>query len=64
MSEYRRLAFSKLNFSDEVITYDEALENVTPLELSNDVVFGRKKIKVAKAEKDYDNKCVKLEIFC
>lgn len=35
MSEYRRLDFSKLNFSDEVITYDEALKNATPLELSS-----------------------------
>lgn len=64
MSEYRRLDFSKLNFSDEVITYDEVLKNATPLELSNDVIFSRKKIKVTKAEKDYDKKCVKLEIFC
>ena len=35
MSEYRRLDFSKLNFSDEVITYDEALKNATPFEISS-----------------------------
>lgn len=35
MSKYRRLDFSKLNFSDEVITYDEALKNATPFELSS-----------------------------
>lgn len=64
MSEYRRLDFSKLNFSDNTISYEEALENATPLEISDDIMFGRKKINVTKAEKDYENKCVKLEIFC
>lgn len=64
MSEYRRLDFSKLNFSDNTISYEEALENATPLKLANDVLFGQRKINVAKAEKDYKNKCVKLEIFC
>ena len=64
MSEYRRLNFGKLNFSDDTISYDEALENATPFEFSTDIVFGQKKIKTTKAEKDYENRCVKLEIFC
>lgn len=59
---YKRLDFSKLNFSDNVISREEALENITPFELENDVVLGQKKIKITKAEKDYENKCVKLEI--
>ena len=64
MSEYRRLDFSKLNFSDNTISYEEDLENATPLKLANDVLFGQRKINITKAEKDYKNKCVKLEIFC
>ena len=64
MGEYRRLNFGKLNFSDDTISYDEALENATPFDFTNDIIFGQKKINVTKAEKDYDDKCVKLEIFC
>lgn len=60
MSEYRRLDFSKLNFSDNFITTKEALENVTPLKLSNNVILNRRQIVVTKAEKDYENKCVKF----
>ena len=33
-------------------------------DFTNDIIFGQKKINVTKAEKDYDDKCVKLEIFC
>lgn len=64
MGEYRRLNFSKLNFSDDIISYDDALENVTPFEFSTNVIFGQKKVKTTKAEKDYENRCVKLEISC
>ena len=64
MGEYRRLNFGKLNFSDDTISYDEALENATTFDFTNDIIFGQKKINVTKAEKDYDDKCVKLEIFC
>ncbi len=64
MGEYRRLNFSKLNFSDDIISYDDALENVTPFEFSTNVILGQKKVKTTKAEKDYENRCVKLEISC
>lgn len=64
MSEYNRLDFSNLNFSDDIISYEEALENVTPFEFDEDIISGKKKIKVTKAEKDYENRCVKLEISC
>lgn len=64
MGEYHRLNFSKLNFSDDTISYNEALENVTPFEFSTNVIFGQKKVKTTKAEKDYGNRCVKLEISC
>lgn len=59
MDEYRRLNFNKLNFASSTITYEEALKNVTPLELPESIVSGNKKISITKAEKDYKNKCVK-----
>ena len=64
MSEYHRLDFNKLSFSNDVISYEEVLENATPLKITNDIISGLNKVTVTKAEKDYDNKCVKLEIFC
>lgn len=64
MGEYRRLNFSKVNFSDEVISYEEALKKTSPFTVPDAVILGQKEIKVTNAEKDYDNKCVKLEIFC
>lgn len=64
MCEYRKLNFSKLNFSDEIVSYEDALKNVTPLQISKEVILGKRKIQVTNAEKDCDNKCVKLEIYC
>ena len=63
MSEYRRLNFNKLNFAPNTITYEEALKDVTPLELPESVVSGNKKISITKAERNYKNKCVKLCIL-
>lgn len=64
MSEYRRLDLNSLNFSDDIISYEEALENVTPLKFANEIIFGERKLNITKAEKDSDNRCVKLEISC
>lgn len=52
---YRRLDFSKINFTEDTVSMVEALKIVTPVDASS-------KFKITKAEKDYDNKCVKLEI--
>lgn len=64
MGEYRKLDFSKLNFSDSKISFEEAVKDTTPFELSNEIISGEKKIKITKAEKEYENRCVKLEISC
>ena len=61
MSEYRRLDFSKLKFAG-TLSMEEALENKTPIEFPDEVISGSKKVSITKAEKDYANKCVKLEI--
>ena len=62
--EYRRLDFSKLKFSEKTISTEEALKDITPIQWSEDVLSGKKKVTITKAEKDFENKCVKLEIFC
>ena len=64
MSEYRRLDFSKLNLTKKKIKYEDSDKKATPFDFTNDIIFGQKKINVTKAKKDYDDKCVKLEIFC
>lgn len=43
MSEYRRLDLSSINFSDRIVSYEEALENVTPLKFADEIIFGQKK---------------------
>lgn len=62
MGEYRKLDFSKLNFSDSKVSFEEAVKDTTPFELSNEIISGEKKIKITKAEEEYENRCVKLEI--
>lgn len=52
---YCRLDFSKINFAKDTISMTEALKNVTPVNIPS-------KFEITKAEKDYDDKCVKLEI--
>ncbi len=54
-NEYRRLDVSKLSFAKETVSIEEALKDVAPVDFIS-------KVDITKAEKDYDNKCVKLEI--
>ena len=53
--KYCRLDFSKIDFAKDTISMTEALEDVTPVEFPS--VF-----EITDVEKDFDNKCVKLEI--
>jgi len=48
--EYKRLDFSKLNFSDKVVTAEEALRDVNPFKWSDDVLLGKKKVIIQKTE--------------
>ena len=59
MAEYKRLDFSKLNLQPSSMTFEEAISNVYPP--SNEMLEALCQGNVT-AEKDYDNKCVKLEI--
>ena len=42
MSEYRRLDFEKLNLAPAETTFEEALANVTPLNIPDDVISAKK----------------------
>ena len=61
MGEYRKLNYNNLKF-DGTLSMDEALKYVTPINYPDEILKGRKKVSITKAEKDYANKCVKLEI--
>lgn len=41
-----KIDFSKLNYCDEPLSMEEALKDVIPLKLDDDVINGDKKIKV------------------
>ena len=53
-NEYRRLDLSKIAFTNQDISMDTALTDITPIKFIS-------KIEFTKAEKDYGNKRVKLE---
>jgi hypothetical protein len=62
-TEPKRLDMNKLNSRiTKIVPIEEALKDVTPIEWSDEVLSGEKKVVITNAEKDCENKCVKLEI--
>lgn len=59
---YNKLDLTKLNYADELLTQEEAQKGATPLIIPDSVLDGAGNVTVNSAEKDYDNKCVKLAI--
>lgn len=47
-STYDKLDLSKLNFSDETISTEEALKDVCPIEWSPDILDGKRKAIIKK----------------
>ena len=62
MSKYRRLDFSKLQFAETPVSYEDAVKNATPFEVPKDVLNHKQELQVTKAEKDYKKHCIRLEI--
>ena len=59
-----RLNINKLNTRiKKIISEEEAFLDVTPIPWAEDVLQGERKIVVSNIDKDYENKCVKLEIL-
>lgn len=54
-NNYCRLDFSKINFAKETVLMSDVLENATSIDIPS-------KLEITKAKKDFDDKCVKLEI--
>ena len=59
-----KLNVDKLNSRiDKVISSEEALGTIVPMEWSEDILTGRKQVSVTNITKDKENEtCVKLEI--
>ncbi len=62
MSERKTLDLSNANFIKEKMSYADAVKDISPIQWPEDVILGEKKISAKIIEKDYDNKCAKLEI--
>ncbi len=61
MSKYKTLDFDKVIFDKEKMPMDATLKESSPIDWPEEVKTGRKKIKIKNIEKDYENKCAKLE---
>jgi hypothetical protein len=62
-AEPKRLDMNKLNsLITKIVPIEEALKDVTPLEWSDEVLSGVKKVVITNAENYCENKCVKLKI--
>lgn len=48
MSDYKRLNFSSLKFSDKTKSLSEALENTSPINWSQDILNGERKVCIKK----------------
>lgn len=63
MSKYRRLDFSKLQFAETPISYEDAVKNAAPFIISEDILNHKQELRITKAEKDYKKHCIRLEIM-
>lgn len=64
MSENKKINVNKLNTRiTKIISSNEALKEVTPIEWKKCIVSGDKKAVINNIEKDCDGKCVRLEIL-
>lgn len=62
MSEYKRLDLCSLNYAAKPLTYEEAVAGRKPFACTDEDFVNGGILKVRKAEKDENKKCVKLEI--
>ena len=59
---YRKLDLSKVQFSDEIVSMDKALKNVPPIDIPEEVLQGKKKLKVSNPKIDKTNNRVGVKI--
>lgn len=57
-----KIDFTKLSYHEKPLSMEEALKDIVPLDLPEDVLSGGKQLKVTGAKKDVNAHCVKLEI--
>ena len=51
MSKYRSLDFSKLQFAETPVQFQDAIENATPFEISEGMLNHKQKLRITNAEK-------------
>ncbi len=57
-----KVDFSKLSYHDEPLSMEEALKDVVPLNLPDEVINGEKKLTAISTERERSSNCVKLEM--
>jgi hypothetical protein len=62
MSEYHRLDFDKLHFAETPVSYGDAVKDAVPFDVSKGVMSRKRELKITRAEKDYEKRCVKVGI--
>ena len=62
MSGYRRLDFDKLHFAETPVSYEEAVKEAVLFDVPEAVVSRKRELKITRAEKDYEKRCVKVGI--
>lgn len=61
----KKLNIEKLNSRiDKIITSEEALSEIVPIEWTKDVINGNKKVSVTDIDMDKRGTCLKMEIAC
>ncbi|WP_455533017.1 hypothetical protein [Roseburia inulinivorans] len=62
MNKYRRLDFSKLQFAETPVSYEDAVKNAAPFEIPEEMLNNKQELQITNAEKNYEKHCVRLEI--
>ena len=62
MSKYHRLDFSKLQFAETPVPFEDAIKNITPFEIPEEMLNHKQELQITNAEKNYEKRCIRLEI--
>lgn len=62
MSKYHRLDFSKLQFAETPVSYEDAVKNVAPFEIPEEMLNNKQELRITKTEKGYEKHYIRLEI--
>ena len=55
---YARFDFSNCQFEDEVMTFEEALKDVKPMDIPEDVISGKRRMSLSNLTFNKENKTI------